>query len=336
MTDITCVLTNSIEQVRFYVDQGYCPIECSIGGESIIDNLKMDHHGKWSTLEGVAIRAYRDHFEARANDPRFVVVGSADADATFAIAALAGLLHDPFTIPRASLNRPDCLSLAHLIDRIDRDPIGVNFSNHYNAHYLLTWNALMRSSRDTLGLYTGVGLWVNLLTAPAGRLAPLFVASMETEKQRIAQATMDLSNRSENIDGVVFMNQPEVWGFDTWYGRKDASSPNTPLGWRHPVIVAWTKDCNITIGCPNVAVAEAIFGEGGLKNVFPSLDAFFTNPELKGWGGRESVGGSPRGIRLQVSDAMASAAHVATLIQDQGKWDWRAEELANSSFFELD
>ena len=38
------------------------------------------------------MRGYRDHQGARVEDPRFVVTGRADADATFAIAALAGLL----------------------------------------------------------------------------------------------------------------------------------------------------------------------------------------------------------------------------------------------------
>ena len=46
------------------------------------------------------------------------------------------------------------------------------------------------------------------------------------------------------------------------------------------------------LSCPNKEVAERAFGSGGLKNVFPRL------PEIEGkeWGGREAVGGSPRGI----------------------------------------
>ena len=45
------------------------------------------------------------------------------------------------------------------------------------------------------------------------------------------------------------------------------------------------------ISCPCRQVAELAFGPGGLKEVFPLL------PGINGkeWGGRESVGGSPRG-----------------------------------------
>ena len=88
-------VTNDAAEVRRLIDEGFAAIECSIGGESITCPLNMDHHGERSHLESVAIRAYRDHFGARKSDPRFVVVGSPDADACFAISALAGLLPHP-------------------------------------------------------------------------------------------------------------------------------------------------------------------------------------------------------------------------------------------------
>lgn len=81
-------VNTTVEAIEL-LEQGYCPVECSIGGESIVDELSMDHHGVLSHLEGVAVRAYRDYFGVRKSDPRFVVTGAADADATFAIAALS-------------------------------------------------------------------------------------------------------------------------------------------------------------------------------------------------------------------------------------------------------
>ena len=50
------------------------------------------------------------------------------------------------------------------------------------------------------------------------------------------------------------------------------------------------------ISCPCRNAAELAFGSGGLKNVLPLL------PKLNGkeWGGRESIGGSPRGVAVPV------------------------------------
>jgi len=65
-------------------------------------------------------------------------------------------------------------------------------------------------------------------------------------------------------------------------------------------------DGAVTLGCPNKAVAEAIFGAGGLLTVFPAL-------EPNGWGGREAVGGSPRGLQMTEAMVMAAARRVAEL-----------------------
>ena len=78
--------SNDPQEIEHMLDEGYEPVECSIGGRSIVGDLQMDHHGELSHLTGVAIRAY-ENYGARKDDPRFVVTGAADADATFAIAA---------------------------------------------------------------------------------------------------------------------------------------------------------------------------------------------------------------------------------------------------------
>jgi len=87
--------TSAPDEGARLVAAGFEPVECSFADQSVVGPLEMDHHGHLSHLEGVATRAYRDHFGARREDPRFVVTGTADADATFAIAALAGLLPHP-------------------------------------------------------------------------------------------------------------------------------------------------------------------------------------------------------------------------------------------------
>jgi len=64
------------------------------------------------------------------------------------------------------------------------------------------------------------------------------------------------------------------------------------------------------MGCPNEVVAEELFGKGGLKNVFKQL-----KPE--GWGGREAVGGSPRGIRLSWEEVVESAKTINQFLKKQ-------------------
>ncbi len=321
MKTMTLVLTNDAAEIRNLVAEGFCPVECSIGGESITDSLMMDHHGKYSHLEGVAVRAYRDSFAARKDDPRFVVCGNADADATFAIAALAGLLPHPSRAAEFEKSPPfvkkamtiDLSALAATVNLLDTNPIGVDVTQVQYGDVVKTWNGMTAKNDDTLGLYTGVGLWVNLTTGNPQILTTYFKAAKDAEAARIVEAKADLTDRSERISNkVLFLNGSKSWGFDVWYGRKlDAGTSEDTNGWEAPVVVAFTANGeNVTIGCPNNAVAEAIFGTGGLKNVFPKLDAL-----CKGWGGREAIGGSPRDLKMTAEESRKVAELVAQAAQ---------------------
>ena len=68
----------------------------------------------------------------------------------------------------------------------------------------------------------------------------------------------------------------------------------------------------ITLGFKDLETAERYYGEGGLKNLYSTLG--------EGWGGRETVGGSPRGehISYQAADAYA-AGIIFDLIQKKKK-----------------
>lgn len=354
---IVLVLSNSIEEIRALVAEGFCPVECSIGGESIVDALEMDHHGKLSHLEGVAVRAYRDQFAARKSDPRFVVCGTADADACFAIASLAGLLPHPSRAAECTDKTPpavkksltaDLGKLAETVNLLDVNPIGVDVTKVAGGDIVKTWNSLTSSNKDNLGLYTGVGLWVNLTTGIPSVLATYFAASKAAEEARIVEATADLDERCERIgDMVAFLNNSRAWGFDVWYGRQLSTGTSEEIrGWSAPVVVALTeRDRKVTLGAPNMEVAEALFGKGGLKNVFAALSrqSMARYPEMAqtaierdrkvaesegkpfdvathipaefGWGGREAIGGSPREMKLTGDDARAAAELVASLIK---------------------
>ena len=311
------VISNDSAEIRNLVAEGFCPVECSIGGESITDDLMMDHHGDLAHLESVAVRAYRDHFGARADDSRFVGTGVADADMCFAVAALAGIIPHPErqvaeTLPppvKASLTR-DLSGLAETIGRVDVSPIGLDIPSMEGGEILLTWNAMTASARDSLGFQAGVGLWRSLLEGHPAQLGPFFSAARDAEANRRQASLADLDERGVVIDGVLVIKESRTFGFPEWYGRREDQPFDAPEGWEHPVVLAWLeRGRNVTIGCPNKEVAEAIFGPGGLgKNVLPNLQ-----PE--GWGGREAIGGSPRGAELTWEQVETAAREVASRLR---------------------
>ena len=276
-------------------DQGFCPVECSFGGSVVVDHLTMDHHGEWSHLDGVALRAYRDHFGARRMDPRFVVTGAADADACFAIAALAGLLPHPSRETELQSAPPpvkasgtrDLSALADLVNRADLS-VTVRLEEEEGGETLLLWKQLASPSQDALAFYGGVERWRLLLGRP---LASLLQASKAQEVQRVNAARQARVQRF----GKVALVESSVPGFDVWYSELA------------PCIVALTPQGNITLGCQDVPTAERLFGDGGLKRVYNLLG--------QGWGGRETVGGSPRGQRMTLDDAQRVAQVIADQVQ---------------------
>lgn len=292
------VHTSNLVVARELAARGFCPIECSIGGESVIDSLAMDHHGAESHREGVALRAYRDHFGVRMDDPRFVVTGAGDADATFAIAALCGLLPHPSRAaefekappPVKASGTKDISTLAALVNKVDTAPIGVRLEETEEGSMLLLWNQLGSGAQDSTSFHAGVDRWRCLL----GR-APnaLLEAAKAEEANRVAEARKAEVIRISEKVAVV---ESAAWGFDVWYAEAA------------PIIVAYVaSNGNVTVGVRDAEAAERFFGPGGLKNVFGKL-------QPQGWGGREAIGGSPRGAKLTREDALVAAKAVTEAI----------------------
>lgn len=303
--EIEIIHTSSHDEAARLAADGYEPIECSFGADgSVLGKLAMDHHGVESWREGVALRAYRDHFYGRAYDPRFVVTGDADADATFCIAALCGLLPHPGrsnelakkpSYVSAPLLR-DVSDLAALVNARDTDPFSVQLADHPWGATLLAWQALATGEEDATAFHAGVDRW-RLLT---GHKSPKLMVDMAfgEEKARVAKARAAIASRVSKHVGLV---EGEAWGFDVWYSE----SPGTPI------VVAYVPDSSqVTVGCRDLATAEQLLGPGGLKNVFPLL-------EPRGWGGRETVGGGPRGVALTRGQALDAAMKIAELVRSR-------------------
>jgi hypothetical protein len=311
------VLTDDADRVESLVEQGYCPIECSIGGDSIVDTLKMDHHGELSHLEPVSIRAYRDHWGARRDDPRFIGVGEADADMCFAAASLAGLVPHPSRevdddLPESVRDRKtrDLQSLAETVALIDAEPIGLDIPSLPFGSVFLTWQAMSPGQSDALGFETGIGLWRRLTEGNPEHLETFFEAAEAAEQKRRERALQELDERGEQVGDVLVVRGSTLFGFPEWYGRqRDTGDVDSPDGWTHPVVMAWSRDeRKVTVGCPNDPVAEDLFGAGGLKNLFDEL-------QPPGWGGRESIGGSPRGRSLDWDQVRTAAERIDDAMQ---------------------
>ena len=320
MANITIAFSKDIRTVNALVAAGYCPVECSFGGISVVDELGLDHHGEKSHLESVAIRAYRDYFGKRASDPRFVI-NHIDADSIFAVASLAGLLPHP----SAAKNMPvflqktwgqDLLPLAETIAVMDTDPIGRDIIAMPMGNVLAAWNSLFgENANSELAAYAAVEGFRRLLTQPS---AQVFVAAAENaENQRREAALADLREHGEKVGNVMTISGSRVFGFAEWYGRNvEAGAPNEAAGWDNPVVVSWFgENKNLVLAAPNKAVAEELLGEGGMMNVFKALNAHYGLAEGSGWGGREAIGGSPRGQQMTEADLETAVSIINQLMK---------------------
>lgn len=266
------VVAQNASVARRHRDAGWCPIECSFGEESVVDDLQMDHHGPLSHLEGVALRAWRDHWGDRAHDPRFLCTGGADADATFAIAALAGELNQ---------NCPRCRTLAALINERDLRPIGLNLTRVSEGGTLLAYHQALMESGGAERFHRGVDYWSQLPDPDSAAVRN----ALQAESRRLDVAT---GCYRKQISPQVTVVKSDIWGFDVWYRSS-------------PVVLQYhPAHARATIACQSEQTAVSLFGAGGLLNIYPMLFP-------SGWGGRPSIGGSPRAERISFAQTLAAA-----------------------------
>lgn len=307
MIDLDIRYTNDHQTACELRDAGFEPVECAFGQHgSVLGRFALDHHGTESHREGVALRACRDHFGALRDDPRFVVTGTPDADAVLAIIALTG------RVPRERIPA----DFYALVDAHDTDPIGKDLMASEPGRRLAWFNQRPGLYQNESGFRQAIAHMESLLR---GEVDP-----RQIEKVHRA----DLARRNKAVDGVttiydgraVELDMPDdamsrpvlrgalavdsrpriavvhcaVWGFDVWYRLA-------------PVVVSYaSRMAKVTVGCPDRDTADRLLGPGGLANVWPALG--------KGWGGRETIGGSPRGERLKAGDAGRTAIALLDLL----------------------
>ena len=301
------VHTNDYHEACRLRDAGYEPIECAFGQYgSVLGEFALDHHGTESHREGVALRACRDLFGARRDDPRFVVTGTPDAAAVLAIVAL------PASVPAERIPP----SFYTCVDLHDVDPIGHDLLASEDGERLAWFNQRPHLTQSEKGFRQAIDHMVRLLERGVDTATLKNVRSSDKARRRKAMegvlaryaadgtslpipdsvAELPVLRGAAACNGAarVLVVKSTVWGFDQWYRLA-------------PVVVSYaSRMAKVTVGCPDVDTAERLFGSGGLMRVWESRG--------RGWGGRETIGGSPRGQRLAVSDAHATAEVVRGLL----------------------
>lgn len=299
--------TNDYREALRLRDLGYEPLECAFGQHgSVLGPLELDHHGEESHREGVALRACRDLYGARKDDPRFVVTGTPDADATLAIVALCAI------VPRDQIPP----AFYTLVDAHDTDPIGRDLFATPEGELLAWFNQRPGLFNSEPGFRAAVE-----------QMRRLLVDGVDAdEREQVRRA--DLARRRKAIEGItalydragtrleapedpselpvrrgatalagkprIAVVQSAVWGFDVWYRIA-------------PVVVSHaSRVAKVTVGCPDLDTAVRLFGPEGLMHAWRALG--------KGWGGRETIGGSPRGVRLGPAEADRTAIALLDLL----------------------
>jgi hypothetical protein len=269
------------EEIQARLAEGFVPIEMAEGQESVVDFHCLDHHNAYSHLPSACITALR--YYGTLASPVKLMVNHTDADCVLTGLTLSGLL------PLDVLQK-----LNEEVGLVDTEPLGVDYSRLVYGDLIQLWKAGMTSVKQSgwSWLY-GLQLFLDLFDNDAA-FSDMKLRQREREEERMRLAFEDYENAMRGPSGKTLLISPSrVHGFDVQFVR-DAGHPADSLkGWRHWCIVAYVQtQRSVTLSCPNSAVAELVFGQGGLMNVYSKLPSL----EGKDWGGRESVGGSPRGV----------------------------------------
>jgi hypothetical protein len=175
-----------IDEIRS-IPKGYYPI----------DGPDLMHFGSVGA-------AYRDYFGFLKETPKFLVQGPASASATFAIAALAGLLPHPSRGEELASSAPpvresgvkDLTQLAQLIGRHELYADTVRLEEESWGGTLLLWQQLGWGAEGSLAFYGGVDRWRMLTWSQC--LEHLFTAArneLARRRLRAEQARRLLADR---------------------------------------------------------------------------------------------------------------------------------------------
>ena len=301
MKDIELKYTITYDDALRFAEEGFTPIECSFGNKSVTAYGGLDHHGDVKHLPPVCLQALERIENEQADvSSRFVVTGSADADACFAILALSGKLNDMESEKR--------LALAEAIAHVDLDPIryspGIVIKEEASEEKVHAYESILLFNYKTKGIARGEEGFHAALDVMEDIAFERFSRqdyeeAIRSNEERIKLAETGIIAVGE---GAVFASSP-AWGFDVWYQKADT------------VMAYVEKTKAVTFGVVSKEVAQERYGEGGLSFLFDRLNE--EGVLGGGFGGRESVGGSPRGVQIELGEALELFEKVDALCVDR-------------------
>jgi hypothetical protein len=283
-------------EIPAYLAQGFVPIEMAEGEKSFVDFRCLDHHNGYAHLPSACVTALQHYDSLETRPVAKFMANHTDADCVLTGLTLTGLL------PLSVLKR-----LNPEVGLLDTDPFGADISRMFYGDRILLWKGSMNADRQSgwSWLY-GFQLFLDLFGEHDYYSYKEKIRQLrEGERERKNCALEDYQKAILGPSGkILLVTSSRVAGFDVQFFRQAEFPVDSLQGWKHWCIAAYAQNAEnaektrrVTLSCPNKRVAERIFGAGGLMNVYPKLPAI----DGKGWGGREAVGGSPRGASFPES-----------------------------------
>jgi len=261
-------LTTNAQEALQLVADGYIPIEATYGEISCHSRedelLTLDHHNDFSDLECPAFRAQAEMF-GKGNGK--YVLSHLDNDSVMTVLGLEGI-----KIPL------DLIEAVKFNDTMG--PHKVPKEKIYSALQART-QLMNEVCCDAQRYIDGPGALATLCDKICEMIA------WEDDHPEIQRFIAVDRARRHKVRRLY-----SLWADDIRIAHTSLDEyPMDVLYEVSPVVVFHSPARKaFTIGCIDEAVATKLFGDGGLKRVFPILGV--------GFGGRESVGGSPRGEEL--------------------------------------
>ena len=277
------IFANSKEEAERALEKGFEPVECAFGRDSVIGPLKLDHHGEYSHLEAVSISAAKLALEGITQD-KFVVTGKADCDQCYAIAALNERI-------------PIDLDEARAIAEMDVDPIGRDLTSERYLKYLM-FHQITRDLPNCLNsTKKALEELVRIFNNEFDQTDVQRAISKEHKRRKTVK-----EERVELEPGKISLVNSKEWGYDVWYQEA-------------PIVVAYSQvDKTVTLGlCPKSGgllgdkTGYDLIGQEGLIPIYEVLGP--------GWGGRDVIGGSPRGQEMSFEDAKTAFETIKKIIK---------------------
>lgn len=298
-----------VSDIEALITTGCIPIEMSVDGVNYVDDLKINHSNGLSHQPANCVTSLKYYGVARSRKRSFIV-NNMTLDSIMSAIILLGMIPQEL-----------CEQVVPTVAMETMDHLNPDFRNMPYYNEVSIWNNAMMTSNNRAGANVGpygwlfgMSLWIDLLTNSAPWKERIDL-QRNNDANRIATAEEDYLAGTVMPSGkVVMIPSSRVFGMDVHFHRIPDTWSNQLSGWKHWVTLVFIeKTRRITLACPNEDISQALFGKGGLKNVYDKLPKLPIPEDTKEeylkdyqWGGKASVGGSP--IAGDATDEMLYAA----------------------------